>query len=72
MLSFTSASFTILTLVIICLLKVGWNSQPTRAVILEDCVVPSSHMIGDEGQGFNIAMNGLNGGRVNIGKIVNM
>jgi len=46
--------------------KVGWNSQPTRAVILEDCIVPSSHMIGDEGQGFNIAMNGLNGGRVNI------
>ncbi|XP_067951412.1 isobutyryl-CoA dehydrogenase, mitochondrial-like [Watersipora subatra] len=46
--------------------KVGWNSQPTRAVIFEDCVVPSSNLIGAEGQGFSIAMNGLNGGRINI------
>ena len=36
-------------------------------MILEDCVVPVSNMIGVEGQGFNIAMNGLNGGRINIG-----
>lgn len=47
--------------------KVGWNSQPTRAVILEDCRVPRSNIIGSEGQGFNIAMKGLNGGRINIG-----
>jgi len=46
--------------------KVGWNSQPTRAVILEDCRVPKSNIIGEEGQGFTIAMKGLNGGRVNI------
>ncbi|XP_035227843.1 isobutyryl-CoA dehydrogenase, mitochondrial-like [Stegodyphus dumicola] len=46
--------------------KLGWNSQPTRAVIFEDCRVPTSNRIGAEGQGFNIAMNGLNGGRINI------
>eukprot|EP00094_Tigriopus_californicus_P001969 TCALIF_01897-PA protein Name:"Similar to ACAD8 Isobutyryl-CoA dehydrogenase, mitochondrial (Homo sapiens)" AED:0.12 eAED:0.17 QI:0/1/0.66/1/1/1/6/172/470 len=47
--------------------KMGWNSQPTRAVILEDCEVPVENVIGAEGQGFNIAMAGLNGGRLNIG-----
>ncbi|XP_065552950.1 isobutyryl-CoA dehydrogenase, mitochondrial isoform X2 [Lathamus discolor] len=47
--------------------KVGWNSQPTRAVIFEDCVVPVSNRLGAEGQGFSIAMKGLNGGRINIG-----
>uniref|UniRef100_A0A8C7MI97 Isobutyryl-CoA dehydrogenase, mitochondrial n=1 Tax=Oncorhynchus kisutch TaxID=8019 RepID=A0A8C7MI97_ONCKI len=46
--------------------KVGWNSQPTRAVILEDCHVPVTNRLGQEGQGFNIAMRGLNGGRINI------
>ncbi|XP_029428560.1 isobutyryl-CoA dehydrogenase, mitochondrial isoform X2 [Rhinatrema bivittatum] len=46
--------------------KVGWNSQPTRAVIFEDCVVPVANRLGAEGQGFNIAMQGLNGGRINI------
>ncbi|XP_057695104.1 isobutyryl-CoA dehydrogenase, mitochondrial [Corythoichthys intestinalis] len=46
--------------------KVGWNSQPTRAVIFEDCAVPVSNLLGDEGQGFTIAMKGLNGGRINI------
>ncbi|TRY73029.1 hypothetical protein TCAL_01897 [Tigriopus californicus] len=46
--------------------KMGWNSQPTRAVILEDCEVPVENVIGAEGQGFNIAMAGLNGGRLNI------
>ncbi|XP_032905740.1 isobutyryl-CoA dehydrogenase, mitochondrial isoform X1 [Amblyraja radiata] len=46
--------------------KVGWNCQPTRAVILEDCAVPISNLIGREGDGFSIAMNGLNGGRINI------
>ena len=38
-----------------------------RAVIMEDCEVPVSNVIGVEGQGFNIAMSGLNGGRINIG-----
>ncbi|XP_070931964.1 isobutyryl-CoA dehydrogenase, mitochondrial isoform X3 [Macaca nemestrina] len=46
--------------------KVGWNSQPTRAVIFEDCAVPLANRIGDEGQGFLIAVKGLNGGRINI------
>ncbi|XP_028357134.1 isobutyryl-CoA dehydrogenase, mitochondrial isoform X4 [Physeter macrocephalus] len=46
--------------------KVGWNSQPTRAVIFEDCAVPVANRIGDEGQGFLIAMKGLNGGRINV------
>uniref|UniRef100_A0A3B4XQV4 Isobutyryl-CoA dehydrogenase, mitochondrial n=1 Tax=Seriola lalandi dorsalis TaxID=1841481 RepID=A0A3B4XQV4_SERLL len=46
--------------------KVGWNSQPTRAVIFEDCEVPVSNRLGEEGQGFGIAMKGLNGGRINI------
>ncbi|XP_066564252.1 isobutyryl-CoA dehydrogenase, mitochondrial isoform X3 [Amia ocellicauda] len=46
--------------------KVGWNSQPTRAVIFEDCAVPVANLIGEEGQGFSIAMKGLNGGRINI------
>lgn len=46
----------------------GWNSQPTRAVIFEDCAVPVSNLLGEEGQGFNIAMKGLNGGRINIGE----
>ncbi|KAB0403429.1 hypothetical protein E2I00_000441 [Balaenoptera physalus] len=46
--------------------QVGWNSQPTRAVIFEDCAVPVANRIGDEGQGFLIAMRGLNGGRINV------
>jgi len=46
--------------------KVGWNCQPTAQVILEDCKVPVKNLIGKEGQGFSIAMKGLNGGRVNI------
>ncbi|KAG8141527.1 putative Isobutyryl-CoA dehydrogenaseserine-threonine protein, partial [Naja naja] len=47
-------------------LQVGWNSQPTRAVIFEDCAVPVANRLGEEGHGFNIAMQGLNGGRINI------
>ena len=46
--------------------KMGWNSQPTRQVILEDARVPKENIIGAEGKGFNIAMGGLNGGRINI------
>ena len=46
--------------------KVGWSSQPTRAVIFEDCIVPANHVVGQVGQGFSIAMKALNGGRVNI------
>ncbi|WP_431956014.1 acyl-CoA dehydrogenase family protein [Nocardia lijiangensis] len=46
--------------------KMGWNAQPTRQVILEDARVPVANRIGAEGDGFRIAMNGLNGGRLNI------
>ncbi|CAM6091030.1 unnamed protein product [Calypogeia fissa] len=47
--------------------KLGWRSQPTSAVILEDVRVPEQNRIGAEGQGFNIALTGLDGGRINIG-----
>ncbi|KAJ3212574.1 Isobutyryl-CoA dehydrogenase, mitochondrial [Dinochytrium kinnereticum] len=47
-------------------MKIGWRSQPTRVVTFEDCRVPVSNVIGQEGQGFSIAMKGLNGGRINI------
>jgi alkylation response protein AidB-like acyl-CoA dehydrogenase len=46
--------------------KLGWNSQPTTTVIFEDCRVPAMNRIGAEGQGFKIAMQGLDGGRINI------
>jgi len=46
--------------------KMGWNAQPTRAVIFEDCVVPAANRLGPEGAGFKIAMAGLDGGRLNI------
>ncbi|HUO91641.1 MAG TPA: isobutyryl-CoA dehydrogenase [Rhizomicrobium sp.] len=47
--------------------KMGWNSQPTAQVIFEDCRVPIVNRIGAEGDGFRIAMMGLDGGRINIG-----
>jgi alkylation response protein AidB-like acyl-CoA dehydrogenase len=47
--------------------KMGWNAQPTRAVIFEDCLVPVANRLGPEGIGFRIAMAGLDGGRLNIG-----
>jgi alkylation response protein AidB-like acyl-CoA dehydrogenase len=47
--------------------KMGWNSQPTAQVIFEDCRVPVENRIGGEGDGFRIAMMGLDGGRINIG-----
>ncbi|WP_028389556.1 acyl-CoA dehydrogenase family protein [Legionella fairfieldensis] len=46
--------------------KLGWRSQPTCMVYFENCRVPVSHRVGDEGTGFKIALNALNGGRVNI------
>ena len=46
--------------------KMGWNSQPTRTVTFEDVVVPAANRLGEEGQGFKIAMQGLDGGRINI------
>ncbi len=47
--------------------KMGWNAQPTRAVIFDDCAVPIDNLIGREGDGFKIAMSALDGGRLNIG-----
>ena len=46
--------------------KMGWNAQPTRAVMFEDARVPASNRLGAEGTGFKIAMAGLDGGRLNI------
>ena len=46
--------------------KMGWNSQPTRAITFEDAFVPAQHRLGAEGEGFKIAMKGLDGGRINI------
>jgi alkylation response protein AidB-like acyl-CoA dehydrogenase len=47
--------------------KLGWNTQPTAAVIFEECRVPVANWLGAEGEGFSIAMMGLDGGRLNIG-----
>lgn len=46
--------------------KMGWNTQPTRQVILEDAIVPAENLLGNEGDGFRFAMAGLDGGRLNI------
>ena len=46
--------------------KMGWNAQPTRAVRFDGCRVPVGNRLGAEGQGFRIAMSGLDGGRLNI------
>ena len=46
--------------------KMGWNAQPTAQVNLDDCRVPKANRIGKEGEGFRIAMAGLDGGRINI------
>lgn len=46
--------------------KMGWNAQPTRMVTFDDVQVPVSYRLGEEGQGFAIAMEGLDGGRINI------
>lgn len=46
--------------------KMGWNSQPTRGITFDGVFVPEHHLLGREGEGFTIAMKGLNGGRINI------
>ena len=46
--------------------KMGWNAQPTRAVVFQDARVPVANRLGNEGIGFKIAMAGLDGGRLNI------
>ena len=46
--------------------KMGWNAQPTRMISFDNVRVPVSNRLGEEGQGFAIAMEGLDGGRINI------
>jgi alkylation response protein AidB-like acyl-CoA dehydrogenase len=46
--------------------KMGWHSQSTRAIAFDDVYVPAHHRLGEEGEGFTIAMRGLDGGRINI------
>ena len=46
--------------------KMGWNSQPTRTINFDNVRVPADHLLGEEGEGFRIAMKGLDGGRINI------
>ncbi len=47
--------------------KMGWKAQPTRTISFKDVKVPAANLLGVEGQGFSIAMKGLDGGRINIG-----
>jgi alkylation response protein AidB-like acyl-CoA dehydrogenase len=46
--------------------KMGWRAQPTAQVQFDDCRIPASHLLGEEGRGFSYAMAGLDGGRLNI------
>lgn len=46
--------------------KMGWNSQPTRTISFDNVRIPAQNLLGREGEGFKIAMKGLDGGRINI------
>ncbi len=46
--------------------KMGWNSQPTRTISFDNVRIPAENLLGREGEGFKIAMKGLDGGRINI------
>ncbi|MFI0757027.1 acyl-CoA dehydrogenase family protein [Streptomyces anulatus] len=46
--------------------KMGWNAQPTRQVVLDGVRLSADRLLGAEGEGFRIAMHGLNGGRLGI------
>ena len=46
--------------------KMGWRAQPTSLVQFDNCDIPASNLVGEEGKGFKYAMNGLDGGRLNI------
>ncbi len=47
-------------------MKMGWRAQPTAMVNFDDCRIPASNRVGEEGKGFKFAMSGLDGGRLNI------
>jgi alkylation response protein AidB-like acyl-CoA dehydrogenase len=49
--------------------KMGWNAQPTRMVSFDQVRVPAENLLGNEGDGFTIAMKGLDGGRINIATV---
>ena len=49
--------------------KMGWNAQPTRMVNFDQVRVPAANLLGNEGDGFTIAMKGLDGGRINIATV---
>ncbi|MEE3079187.1 MAG: acyl-CoA dehydrogenase family protein [Bdellovibrionota bacterium] len=49
--------------------KMGWKTSPTRELIFENCFVPAENLIGNEGEGFKVAMGGLERGRFTIGAI---
>ncbi len=46
--------------------KMGWRSQPTAQVQFDNCNISAGDLVGEEGKGFKYAMNGLDGGRLNI------
>lgn len=46
--------------------KLGWNAQPTRQITFDNVKVPIENLLGEEGEGFSMAMKGLDGGRINI------
>jgi len=46
--------------------KLGWNAQPTRQITFDNVKVPLDNLLGNEGEGFSMAMKGLDGGRINI------
>ncbi len=49
-----------------CEQKMGWNSQPTRSINFDNVMIPADHLMGELGEGFKIAMRGIDGGRINI------
>jgi butyryl-CoA dehydrogenase len=49
--------------------KMGWKTSPTRELIFENCFVPEENLLLEEGKGFNVAMGGLDRGRIAIGAI---
>ena len=49
--------------------KMGLHSSPTRELLFDACEIPATQMLGEEGQGFKIALSALDGGRVNVGAI---